>query len=207
MRPRGPPKTNRRRYVYTPNDQRRWLSIGALLVASAATLGYIYGQYSEKHKKHAITHTFSLTKPDNTTNNITSEDMKQNCTQIEYERNYRILIYGDSTTWGYDPDTQTRLEGHYRYPYVLEKLLNKNNNNNNNNNNIYHVEIISSGLNGRTINHNDMEGNPKNERRKLSMNGLDQILPIAYSHKPIDIIIIMLGINDCKSKFNPSGNK
>ncbi len=34
-----------------------------------------------------------------------------------------ILIYGDSNTWGYNPDTYERYEGDIRYPLQLSKLL------------------------------------------------------------------------------------
>merc|ERR550525_825616 len=36
------------------------------------------------------------------------------------------------------------------------------------------------------------------------MKGLDQIRPVLYSHKPIDIVVVMLGVNDTKSHFNLS---
>lgn len=189
-------KGSRRRYTYTQNDRTRWLAIGTLLVASAAALGYICGKYSEKRKSRKE----KLSKLINFNNNNINNDVS-----IKYERNYRVLIYGDSTTWGFDPDKFIRLSSDQRYPNILQKLLNDNTINNKPNE--FGVEIISEGLNGRTIIHRDLEGNKKNERRQLSMNGLEQLLPILYSHKPIDIVIIMLGINDCKSKFNPSANK
>ena len=34
-----------------------------------------------------------------------------------------------------------------------------------------------------------------------------QILPILYSHKPVDVVGVMLGVNDCKQRFHPSANK
>ena len=46
-----------------------------------------------------------------------------NNTPIKYERDYRILIYGDSTTWGFDPDKLERLSPNNRYPCVYQKLL------------------------------------------------------------------------------------
>ena len=52
-----------------------------------------------------------------------------------------------------------RLSLNERYPNVLEKELNKNIDNNDNNE--YKINIISEGLNGRTISENDYEGNEK----------------------------------------------
>eukprot|EP01083_Nonionella_stella_P073374 198349_1 len=178
------PKSKRRRFAYTETDQRRWLSVGAILVASAATLGYLYGRFGEKNREK---------------NSITMAKHDAMPKKMEFERDYRIVIFGDSTTWGYDPDTQTRLKRDERYPCILEKQLNSNDNTCNK----YRVEIVSEGLNGRTINHDDAAA-PKNKRRQLSMNGTQQILQFIYSHKPLDIIILMLGINDCKERFNAS---
>merc|ERR1719242_744367 len=127
---------------------------------------------------------------------------RQHENQRVYYRDYNILIYGDSTTWGFCPDQQIRLKSHERYPCILEEELNKNIGCNE-----HRVKIISEGLNGRTTNERDLEGNEKNERRQLSMNGTKQLLPILYSHKPVDIVIILLGINDCKAKFSPSPTK
>ena len=168
--------TNRRRLVYTKHDQKRWITFGAMAVvgAAGAALGYLYGKYWEKRSKGR---TFN---------------------GQELPRNFRIVVFGDSTTWGYCPDSQRRLDAKHRYPSVLEKRLNADQPDK------YRVELISEGLCGRTINEHDIEHNEKNQRRGLSMKGLDQILPALYSHKAIDIVVVMLGINDTKSHFNLS---
>ena len=175
---------NRRRYSYSADDRRRWLGVGALVVASAATLGYLYGKYCERGKKNGIMHL--------------ARGRQEN--DGFYQRDYNILVYGDSTTWGYCPSNRVRLKS--RYPIILENELNKNVSPNG-----HKVRVISEGLCGRTTNERDLEGNEKNERRQLSMNGTKQLFPILYSHKPIDIVIILLGINDCKAKFCPSPTK
>jgi lysophospholipase L1-like esterase len=54
--------------------------------------------------------------------------------------------------------------------------------------------VVEEGLNGRTTARDDFEA----ER-----NGLRQILPILTSHKPLDIVVIMLGTNDLKPRFGP----
>jgi lysophospholipase L1-like esterase len=54
--------------------------------------------------------------------------------------------------------------------------------------------VVEEGLNGRTTCRED----PFEDR-----NGLRQILPILRSHKPLDLVIVMLGTNDLKRRFNP----
>ena len=174
MRPRGS-KNGRRRLVYTEHDQKRWFALGTLAVTSAAALGYLYGKYSEKRRKG-----------------------RSSSNHQESPRDFRIVVFGDSTTWGYCPDTQRRLDQKHRYPTVLETLLNDEGSDK------YRVEVISEGLCGRTINEHDIENNEKNKRRGISMKGMDQILPTLYSHKAIDIVVVMLGVNDTKSHFNLS---
>mmetsp|Transcript_15340 Transcript_15340/g.24151 ORF Transcript_15340/g.24151 Transcript_15340/m.24151 type:complete len:428 (+) Transcript_15340:25-1308(+) len=223
-------KGPRRRYLYTENDRTKWLTVGALLFASSAILGYLYGRYSEKSKNLNR----SVTQLSGTAHNKANDEHKtadnnahsdlnalilqhshsEHAKHMHYERDYRIVIYGDSTTWGYDPDKQTRLSLDERYPCVLERLLNAANTEHSNTRQQqqqqcerFRVEVISEGLNGRTIAYDDTEDNKKNQRRNLSMNGLQQLLPILYSHKPVDIMIVMLGINDCKSRFTPSASK
>ncbi|MBO4460114.1 MAG: hypothetical protein J5778_05590 [Clostridiales bacterium] len=93
----------------------------------------------------------------------------------------RILCFGDSNTWGYDPATGMRFEG--RWPRVLAELAGPN------------YEIVEEGQNGRTIALEDpWEWGTKR--------GLDYCLPMIESHKPLDIIVIMLGSNDLKRKFS-----
>ena len=93
----------------------------------------------------------------------------------------RILCFGDSNTWGYDPATGERFEG--RWPKELARLAGTD------------YEIIEEGQNGRTIALEDpWEWGTKR--------GLDYCLPMIESHKPLDIIIIMLGSNDLKRKFS-----
>ena len=100
-----------------------------------------------------------------------------------------ILCFGDSNTWGFvpgvfDPETlyMERYPKEKRWPGVMEKILGNN----------YH--IIEEGLNGRTTNieYPDLEGK----------SGVYYIIPCLYSHAPLDLVIIQLGINDLKIIFN-----
>lgn len=95
-----------------------------------------------------------------------------------------ILCYGDSNTWGWDPVTGSRLAKDERWPEVLQQELG------------YDYEVISEGLPGRTTVWTDpIEGH---------MSGKDYLIPCLNSHKPIDLMIILLGTNDLKHRFGVS---
>ena len=94
-----------------------------------------------------------------------------------------ILCYGDSNTWGYNPITQQRYDMNERWTGVLQKSLG----------NEYHV--IEEGLSGRTTVWDDpVEGEHKN--------GKTYLLPCLETHKPLDLVIVLLGTNDLKKRFS-----
>lgn len=93
----------------------------------------------------------------------------------------RIVCFGDSNTWGYDAVTDGRY-GEVRWTRVLMEMLGKD------------YEIIEEGLSGRTTVFRD----PLNE----GMSGLDYLYPCLMSHAPFDTLVVMLGTNDCKERFN-----
>ena len=95
----------------------------------------------------------------------------------------RIVCFGDSNTWGYDPETGTRYGDDIRWTGRLEKKLGGD------------FRIIEEGQNGRTIANPD----PWEWGTKC---GMEQILPIVESHMPMEALVIMLGTNDLKSKFH-----
>ncbi len=96
----------------------------------------------------------------------------------------RILCYGDSNTWGYIPATAKRHPVGARWTsLVQEKLGNK-------------YEIIEEGLNSRTTILDD----PKH----VGKNGKTYLTPCLQSHDPIDLVVLMLGTNDMKERFNRS---
>ncbi len=93
-----------------------------------------------------------------------------------------ILCYGDSNTWGYRPDTQTRYGRHERWAGVLRNALGDG------------YLVFEEGLNGRTTVWNDpIEG---------YKNGKEYLIPCLETHKPLDLVIIMLGTNDLKKRFS-----
>ncbi len=96
----------------------------------------------------------------------------------------RVLCYGDSNTYGYDPARDGRYGDDERYPMVLQQLLGDD------------WTVIEEGLPGRTAAFDD----PITE----GMNGLALITPILMSHAPLDTVTIMLGTNDSKARFGCS---
>ncbi len=99
----------------------------------------------------------------------------------------RVLCYGDSNTFGTGPmasleDDPIHL-GHVRWPGVMAAELGSD------------WEVIVEGLGGRTTVHDDpIEG--------AYRNGLRTLQAILESHRPIDVLIICLGTNDTKQRFN-----
>ncbi|MFC1997833.1 SGNH/GDSL hydrolase family protein [Chloroflexota bacterium] len=95
-----------------------------------------------------------------------------------------ILCYGDSNTWGWDPVRFDRYDSDTRWPGVLQQELGEG----------YHV--VEEGLPGRTTVWPDpVEGH---------MSGKDYLTPCLNSHRPLDLVILMLGTNDLKFRFSVS---
>ena len=92
-----------------------------------------------------------------------------------------ILCYGDSNTFGYCPETGLRYPKNIRWPGRLQLLLGD------------EYDVIEEGCNGRTTIYSDPVESWKN--------GLDYLKPCLNSHKPIDIVILMLGSNDLKAMY------
>ena len=98
-----------------------------------------------------------------------------------------VLCYGDSNTYGYVPENGHRYPKDVRYPGRLQMLLGDS------------YVVIEEGCNGRTtVNDDPIDG---------WKNGLDYLRPCLYSHKPVDIVILMLGSNDLKATFHLTAEK
>ncbi len=96
-----------------------------------------------------------------------------------------VLCYGDSNTFG--AATVERPDGRYgpgeRWPGVLRAALGS------------EWLVIEEGLGGRTtVSDDPVEG--------LDKNGSTYLLPCLRSHRPLDVVVIMLGTNDLKARFN-----
>ena len=101
-----------------------------------------------------------------------------------------ILCFGDSNTWGYSPQDGSRFPPNVRWTGTLQKTLGADYN------------IIEEGLNGRTTFINE-EG----EDARPFRSGSDVFSMILESHRPLDLVTIMLGTNDLKLEFNLSVEK
>jgi len=100
----------------------------------------------------------------------------------------RILVYGDSNSWGFPPDgSGLRFERGTRWPGILADALG--------------AEVIEDALPGRTTAHDDPE------LHGPAMNGLAQLPAALLAHSPLDWVLIMLGTNDFKARFSPGGEK
>lgn len=96
-----------------------------------------------------------------------------------------VLCYGDSNTYGQTAaDTPDERYGPLeRWPGVMREELGSG------------WMVIEEGLSGRTtVSDDPIEGIEKNGRRYLR--------PCVMSHKPLDLVIVMLGTNDLKVRFN-----
>ncbi|MER0237930.1 SGNH/GDSL hydrolase family protein [Fulvimarina sp. MAC8] len=90
-----------------------------------------------------------------------------------------VLAFGDSLTWGYDPETMLRHDFFDRWPNVVGKALG------------HKVRVISEGLNGRTTAFDD-------HLVPAERNGVKILPTLLASHQPLDVVVIMLGTNDLK---------
>jgi len=98
-----------------------------------------------------------------------------------------VLCYGDSNTWGFDPETGERFAPDVRWPGVLALGLGEG------------FRVVEEGLSGRTTVRDDpIEGAHKNGRTYLRA--------CLESHKPIDLVALMLGTNDLKQRFGASAS-
>ena len=93
-----------------------------------------------------------------------------------------VLCYGDSNTYGFNPENGLRYPKEVRYPGRLQLLLGE------------AYEVVEEGCNGRTTIFDDPIEGWKNGRPYLK--------PCLNTHKPVDIVILMLGSNDLKTTFH-----
>lgn len=94
----------------------------------------------------------------------------------------RILCYGDSNTYGADPEGGSRFDENTRFPKVLASLLGP------------EYEVIEEGLPGRTTVYETFVD--------PHVNGRTYLYPCLLSHMPLDLVILMLGTNDLSTGAN-----
>lgn len=93
-----------------------------------------------------------------------------------------VLCYGDSNTYGQNPDKIHRYDADTRWPGRLQQLLGSD------------FYVIEEGLGSRTT---DLD-----YAKKPGRNGKTYFVPCLQSHNPLDIVVIMLGTNDLKLEYN-----
>ena len=96
----------------------------------------------------------------------------------------RVLVYGDSITWGRIPNDFGRHNENSRWTSVLQQKLGDS------------FEVVEEGLRGRFL----AGEHPYMPNR----DGLQQFGPIFASHLPLNLLILFLGTNDTNAKANKS---
>lgn len=103
----------------------------------------------------------------------------------------RILVFGDSNSWGYDAasyDPQTgiakRMSAGVRWPSILQRNLGQD------------ATVIENCLNGRTL----MQDDPYFPNHQ----GLKSLQEALDANAPLDLVILALGCNELKHMFHLS---
>ena len=96
-----------------------------------------------------------------------------------------ILCFGDSNTYGLVPGTNNRYGWGTRWSSILDERVRDKG-----------YRVVEEGLCGRTTIFED----PLRDGRR----GTELLPTILESHKPIDMVVLMLGTNDCKTVYDAS---
>lgn len=87
-----------------------------------------------------------------------------------------VMVYGDSMSWGIIPGSRNRLPFDKRWPGVMQHVLGSD------------YRVLEECLNGRTTRYED--------RNRPLRQGTKYLPMLLASHAPVDLLVIMLGIND-----------
>lgn len=96
----------------------------------------------------------------------------------------RILCFGDSNTYGYIPGGKGRYGEDTRWTGILQKKL------------ASEAIIVEEGLVGRTTVFQD--------ELRVGRRGIEMLPVLLESHAPLDLVVVMLGTNDCKTVYGAS---
>ena len=100
----------------------------------------------------------------------------------------RILVYGDSNSWGTLADG-SNMRHPRRWPRVMAEALGDG------------YEVVEDCLPGRTTAHDDPE------MGGATFNGLAHLEASLLAQAPLDLVLIMLGTNDMKARFEPTAER
>jgi lactoylglutathione lyase len=95
-----------------------------------------------------------------------------------------LLCFGDSNTYGYDPSSGGRFPRDVRWPGRVARALGP------------EWQVIEEGLGGRTTNADDPQ--------LPFANGLAYLPACLYSHMPLEVAVLFLGVNDLKPQLERS---
>lgn len=96
----------------------------------------------------------------------------------------RVLCFGDSNTYGFIPGGSGRYSEDVRWTGRLQKKL------------ASEAIVIEEGLCGRTAVFQD--------ELRPARRGVEMLPVLLESHAPLDLVIVMLGTNDCKTVYGAS---
>lgn len=100
----------------------------------------------------------------------------------------RILCFGDSNTWGYIPLSELeRFPEDVRWTGILQAELGEG------------YRVIEEAQNGRTTVFDD-------PYETICKNGAKHLPVVLESHKPLDLVVIMLGTNDLKTHLGQTAH-
>lgn len=99
--------------------------------------------------------------------------------------NYRILAFGDSNTWGWNPDAPgTRFSDTERWAGVLQSKLGED------------YTVICDGIVARRT---DINGNTVGLIEGSFLNGANTLPAAIARNAPVDLVILFLGTNDLQA--------
>ena len=100
----------------------------------------------------------------------------------------QILCFGDSNTYGLVPGTTERFGWGIRWTSILDECVRRKN-----------YRVIEEGLCGRTTIFDD--------RYRRGRKGTAMVPILLETHSPIDIVVLMLGTNDCKTAYGATSGR
>ena len=100
----------------------------------------------------------------------------------------QILCFGDSNTYGLIPGIQGRYEWGTRWSSILDERVRKKG-----------YRVIEEGLCGRTTIFDD--------KYRKGRRGTELLPVLLEAHNPVDIVILMLGTNDCKTAYGATAER
>lgn len=98
---------------------------------------------------------------------------------------HNIFCFGDSNTWGYNPETRERFSNKVRWTAILKDRFYDDG-----------IEVVEDGVVGRTTIFED--------RVRPGKNGLKALKSSSHKLQDADFVVLMLGTNDCKKYYRNS---